>query len=73
MAPRNGARRLMKVMVIKALVPKPALTQPNKNLKIYPYLRRDLTITEVDHVWCTKITKIPMEKEHIFIERLWRS
>lgn len=45
-------RRLMRVMGIESLAPKPSLSKPNKKHKIYPYLLRNLVITEVDEVWC---------------------
>ena len=72
---RKRTRRLMKIMGIEALVPKPTLSQPNKNHKIYPYLLRDLAITEVDQVWCTDITYIPMEKGHVYLVAImdWKS
>ena len=59
---RGRIRRLMRVMGIESLAPKPSLSKPNKKHKIYPYLLRNLAITEVDQVWCTDITYLPMEK-----------
>jgi len=72
---RKRTRRLMKIMGIEALVPKPSLSQPNKDHKIYPYLLRNLAITEVDQVWCTDITYIPMEKGHAYLVAImdWKS
>lgn len=64
---RGRIRRLMRVMGIESLVPKPSLSKPNKKHKIYPYLLRDLAITEVDQVWCTDITYLPMEKGHAYL------
>ena len=64
---RKRVRRLMKVMGIEALVPKPSLSQPNKKNKIYPYLLRDLKITEADQVWCADITYLPMEQGHAYL------
>lgn len=64
---RKRVRRLMKVMGIEALVPKPSLSKPNKKHKIYPYLLRDLKITETDQVWCTDITYLPMEHGHAYL------
>lgn len=72
---RKRVRRLMKVMGIEALVPKPSLSIPNKKHKIYPYLLRDLKVTEVDQVWCADITYIPMEKGHAYLVAImdWKS
>lgn len=64
---RKRVRRLMKVMGIEALVPKPSLSRPAPGHKIYPYLLRHLKISEADQVWCTDITFIPMEKGHAYL------
>ena len=52
---RNRVRRLMKIMGIAALVPKPCTSKPNKENHIYPYLLRTRAIKEVDEVWCADI------------------
>ena len=52
---RNRLRRLMKIMGIAALVPKPCTSKPNKENHIYPYLLRNRAIKEVDEVWCADI------------------
>ena len=72
---RKRTRRLMKIMGIEALVPKPTLSQPNKDHKIYPYLLRNLAVTEVDQVWCSDITYIPMERGHVYLVAImdWNS
>ena len=72
---RKRVRRLMKIMGIEALVPKPSLSAPNKKHKVYPYLLRDLKVTEVDQVWCADITYIPMEKGHAYLVAImdWKS
>ena len=72
---RKRVRRLMKLMGIEALVPKPSLSIPNRNHKIYPYLLRDLKVTEVDQVWCSDITYLPMEKGHAYLVAImdWKS
>ena len=72
---RARIRRLMRVMGIESLAPKPSLSNPNKKHKIYPYLLRNLAITEVDQVWCTDITYLPMEKGHAYLVAImdWHS
>ena len=64
---RKRVRRLMKIMGIEALVPKPSLSIPNKSHKVYPYLLRHLEIKEADEVWCADITYLPMEKGHAYL------
>jgi putative transposase len=64
---RKRVSRLMQIMGIEALVPKPNTSKPNKANHIYPYLLRNRKITEVDEVWCADITYIPMEKGHAYL------
>ncbi|MDB9741238.1 IS3 family transposase [Akkermansiaceae bacterium] len=64
---RKRIRRLMKIMGIEALVPKPNTSKPSPGHKIYPYLLRQRTITEADEVWCADITYIPMPKGHVYL------
>ncbi len=64
---RNRVRRLMSIMGIEALVPKPNTSKHSKINHIYPYLLRNRVIKEVDEVWCSDITYIPMEKGHAYL------
>lgn len=64
---RKRVSRLMKIMGIESLVPKPNTSKPNKAHHIYPYLLRNRTINEVDEVWCADITYVPMEKGHVYL------
>lgn len=52
--------RLMKVMGIEALYPRPNVSRRTKEHKVYPYLLKDLVIERPDHVWATDITYIKM-------------
>jgi putative transposase len=51
-------RRLMRVMGIEAIYPKPRLSQSNAEHRIYPYLLRDVKIERPNQVWSTEITYI---------------
>ena len=64
---RDTVRRLMREMGIQAIYPRPRLSQPGKGHKIYPYLLRDLKISQSDHVWCTDITYIPLGRTHVYL------
>lgn len=72
---RSRVRRLMRLMGIEALVPKPGTSKPNKSHAVYPYLLRDRVISEVDEVWCADITYIPMAKGHAYLVAImdWHS
>ena len=64
---RKKVQRLMRLMGIWALYPKPKTTQANKQHKVYPYLLRDLEVKYADQVWCTDLTYIPMEKGFVYV------
>ena len=57
---RKRAQRLMRVMGIEALVPRPGTSKAAPGHRIYPYLLRGVSITEPNHVWASDITYIPM-------------
>src|ERR1700694_6334633 len=57
---RKRVQRLLRVMGIEALVPRPGTSKPAPGHKIYPYLLRGVSITEPNHVWASDITYIPM-------------
>ena len=60
-------RRLMRVMGLEAIYPKPRLSLPTPGHKIYPYLLRDLTISRPDQAWCSDITYIRLRGGFIFL------
>jgi putative transposase len=59
--------RLMKLMNIEAIYPKPNLSTPDLQHKIYPYLLRGVKIEKVNQVWSTDITYIPMEQGFLYL------
>jgi len=58
--------RLMHQMGIQAVYAGPKMSKPAPNHKIYPYLLRDMSITQPNHVWSTDITYIPMERGFMY-------
>ncbi len=60
-------RRLMHLMGVEAIYPKPRLSKSLKEHKKYPYLLRDLSINYRDHVWCADITYIRMAQGFIYL------
>jgi putative transposase len=64
---RKHVQRLMRVMDIVALVPRPGTSQPAPGHKIYPYLLRGVAITEPNHVWASDITYIPMAHGFLYL------
>ena len=53
---RKRVQRLMRLMGIAALGPKPRTSKPALGHKIYPYLLRNLTIERANHVWAADIS-----------------
>jgi len=64
---RKRVRRLMRVMGIEALVPRPGTSKAAPGHKIYPYLLRGLAISEPNHVWASDITYIPMANGFLYL------
>ena len=50
-----------------ARVSRPRTSQPHPEHRIYPYLLRDLPITRPNHVWCTDITYIPLQRGFLYL------
>lgn len=59
--------RLMRLMGISPIYPKPNLSKAEKGHKIYPYLLRDLPIVRPNQVWSTDITYIPMREGFVYL------
>jgi putative transposase len=64
---RKRTQRLMRVMGLEAIYPRPSTTQRHKDHKIYPYLLRNLAIRGPDHVWSTDITYIPLRAGYLYL------
>jgi putative transposase len=64
---RKRVQRLMRVMGIEALVPRPGTSKPAPGHKTYPYLLRGLAIAEPNHVWAADITYIPMARGFLYL------
>jgi putative transposase len=60
-------RRLVRLMGLDAIYPKPNISKPMKGNKIYPYLLRGLQINRVNQVWSTDITFIPMQHGFMYL------
>lgn len=60
-------RRLMRLMGLEAIYPKPKTTHRNQDHKVYPYLLGDIEITRPDQVWSTDITYVPMQRGFMYL------
>lgn len=64
---RKRIQRLMRLMHLETVYQKPRTTLRHPEHKIYPYLLRDLEITEVNQVWSTDITYVPMRRGFMYL------
>jgi putative transposase len=64
---RKRIRRLMEVMGLEAVYPKPKLSQPGEGHKIYPYLLRGVAVEHINQVWSTDITYIRMAQGFVYL------
>ena len=59
-------RKMMSVMGLRAIYPKPNLSKPSAEHKVYPYLLRSKTIEQPNEVWACDITYIPMQQGFMY-------
>jgi len=64
---RDRVRRLMLIMGIVSLAPKPGTSKRQPRHPVYPYLLRGLTIDRPNQVWSTDITYVPMQKGFMYL------
>jgi putative transposase len=64
---RNRIRRLMQVMGLVAVYPKPRTTLISNGHKKYPYLLRSVVIDKPNQVWCMDITYLRMRNNYMYL------
>lgn len=64
---RKRVQRLMRILGIEALYPKPNLSRPAPGHEIYPYLLRGVSIERPNQVWSADITYIPMQGGFLYL------
>lgn len=64
---RDRVRRLMRIMGIESLAPKPGTSRRQPKHPVYPYLLRGMTVDQPDQVWATDITYIPMHRGFMYL------
>ena len=64
---RKRVQRLMRLMGIEAVGPKPRLSQRHPGHRVYPYLLRDVAIERVDQVWSCDITYIRLRSGFVYL------
>jgi putative transposase len=64
---RKRVQRLLRVMGLEAIYPKPKLSAAGRGHRIYPYLLRNVAIVRPDQVWSTDITYVPLASGFMYL------
>ena len=59
---RGRAGRLLRLMGLQAIYPKPRLSQNATDHRIYPYLLRHLKVVRPNQVWATTLPTCPCRR-----------
>ena len=59
--------RLMRVMGLEAIYPKPRLSMRGRKHRVFPYLLRGVTVARPDQVWSADITYIPLPAGYMYL------
>jgi putative transposase len=72
---RKRVQRLMRIMGLEAMYPKPRTTRRCPEHRVYPYLLRNVLVSRVDQVWSTDITYVPMRRGFLYLTAVmdWHS
>ena len=66
-ANRKRVRRLMRLMGLEALYPRPRTSRAGQGHTVYPYLLRELTVERPNQVWATDICYLPMARGFLYL------
>jgi len=64
---RKKVQRLIRLMGLEAIYPKPKTSRPHPQHKVYPYLLKNLKIDRCNQVWAADITYIPMNRGFMYL------
>ncbi len=64
---RKRIQRLMRLMGLEAIYPKPKTSKPHPDHRVYPYLLKGLDINRPDMVWSSDITYVPMKRGFMYL------
>jgi putative transposase len=64
---RQRVQRLMRVMGLEAIYPKPKLSAAGQGHRVYPYLLRDVRIERPDQVWSADIPYVPLAAGFMYL------
>jgi len=64
---RKRVQRLLRLMGLEAVYPKPRLSLAGRGHRIFPYLLRHVNIERADQVWSTDITYVPLASGFMYL------
>lgn len=64
---RKRVQRLLRLMGLEAIYPKPRLSVAAASHRVYPYLLRGVSVKRVHQVWSADITYVPMPKGFMYL------
>ena len=64
---RKRVQRLLRIMGLEAIYPKPRLSVAGRGHRIYPYLLRDVRVERANQVWSTDITYVPLARGFMYL------
>lgn len=72
---RKRIQRLMRLIGLQAIYPKPKTSRPHPAHKVYPYLLKGMTIDQPNQVWAADITFVPMDRGFMYLVAImdWHS
>ena len=64
---RKRVQRLLRLIGLESIAPKPNTSGQRKEHKVYPCLLKKMSITEPDQVWCSDITYIRLAHGFVYL------
>ena len=64
---QKRVRRLLRLLGLEAIYPKPRLSQPQPGHRVYPYRLRGVRIERINQVWSTDITYIRLRQGFVYL------
>ena len=64
---RKRVRRVMRLMGLEALYPRPRTSRAGQGHTVYPYLLREFTVERPNQVWAADICSLPMARGFLYL------